>query len=140
MTWEDILKLSTGEAIEDAKRFGDEEDLEGEGRKKTRLLQELREHQKQFQRGRRHDLDTALRMRAAGRGYSHLTVDELTEWYNLMDSNKERQKNSLKFIGDALNNDKLDRAEMALLAYKRKNKMHLKNMSKYRRPRRRNSF
>ncbi len=55
MTWEDILKLSTGEAIQDAKRFGDEEDLEEEGRKKTRLLQELREHQKQFQRSRRHD-------------------------------------------------------------------------------------
>lgn len=138
MTWQNILKLSTEEAIEDAKRFGDEEDLEGEGRKKTRLLKELRQHQKQFQRKRRHDLDTALRMRAAGRGYTHLTADELTEWFNLMDSNKERQKTSLKFIGDALNNDKLDRAEMALLAYKRKNKMHLKNVSKYRRPRRRN--
>jgi len=134
MTWQNILKLSTEEAISDAKRYADEDDLEGERPSKTRLLKQLREHQKRLQglerRIKAHP--NIIKRREKGMGFTHLDDEELREYFDMQKSHYERSKKSLKFIGDALNADKIDRAKMALLAFERRRKDYLKSISKYR--------
>ncbi len=139
MTWKKILKLRTEEAITDAKRYADEDDLEGERPSKTRLLKQLREHQKGLQglerRIKAHPNIIKRREKNMSTGFNHLDDEELREYFDLQKSYYERSKKSLKFIGDALNADKIDRAKMALLAFERKKKTYLQSISKYRKMR-----
>ena len=141
MNWKNILKLSTEEAISDAKRYADEDDLEGERPSKTRLLKQLREHQKRLQGLERRIKAIPRILKERDRlntHFSHLSDEELKEYFDIQKSYYERSKKSLKFIGDALNADKIDRAKMALLAFERKKKTYLQSVSKYRHRRPRN--
>jgi hypothetical protein len=134
MTWKKILKLSTEEAISDAKRYADEDDLEGERPSKTRLLKTLREHQKSLKalerRIKAHPNN--IKRREKGMGFTHLSDEELKEYFDIQKSYYESSKKSLKFIGDALNADKIDRAKMSLLAFARRKKNYIQSISKYR--------
>jgi len=135
MNWKNILKLSTEEVISDVKRYADEDDLEGESPSKTRLLKQLREHQKRLQGLERRIKDIPRILKERDRlntHFSHLNDEELKEYLDIQKSYYERSKKSLKFIGDALNADKIDRAKMALLAFERKKKTYLQSVSKYR--------